>query len=449
MARVLLLPSAKVVQLRAIIIMKYTILIWWVAAATASGQVQYAFTNWAGSPGVVGTTDGTGNGASFNQPFNLARNNNDEFYISDSFNHTIRKLTSGRVVTTFTGTGLAAGTNDATGSAARFNRPDGVAVDSQGNVYVADSYNYTIRKITPAGAVSTFAGSPGQIGTVDAQGTAARFYLLAGLAVDKADNVYVADRYNHTIRRITPGGAVATIGGLGGTSGTNDGAGNLARFNFPTSMAVDQQTNIFVADTGNHTIRKMVGAGTNWVVTTIAGFPAASGTNDGAGLSARFNVPRGVAFDSAGNLYVADSNNHTIRIVTFNGTDWIVATLAGNPGVNGSAPGTNNVAKFYGPRDVAFDSLGNLFVTDASNYRISKGVTLAPPVILPSWITTSISGGLFELQVPNAAGSTETVLEVSSNLFQWQPILTNSGGPINYSEPLTSHFVRYFRAYSR
>ena len=176
--------------------------------------------------------------------------------------------------TTLAGLAGSPGSADGTGSNARFNDPSGVAVDSAGNVYVADSYNDTIRKVTPADVVTTLAGLAGNAGSADGTGSAARFDDPTGVAVDSAGNVYVADDCNSTIRKVTPVGAsweVTTLAGLAGSSGSADGTNSAARFNDPYCVAVDTNGNVYVADYANDTIRKVTPVGTNWVVTTLAG----------------------------------------------------------------------------------------------------------------------------------------------------------------------------------
>ena len=182
--------------------------------------------------------------------------------------------------------------------------PYGVAVDGAGNVYVADHGNDEIRKITPAGVVTTLAGAAGQAGSADGTGSAARFYDPAGVAVDSAGNVYVADAGNDEIRKITPAGVVTTLAGAAGQAGSADGTGSAARFYIPHGVAVDGAGNVYVADTENDEIRKITPAG---VVTTLAGAAGSIGSADGPGSAARFFQPYGVAVDSAGNVYVADT----------------------------------------------------------------------------------------------------------------------------------------------
>jgi hypothetical protein len=328
---------------------------------TPSGEV----TTFAGQAGMPGIADGTGNAARFHFPRGVAVNSAGNVYVGDTTNHTIRKITPSREVTTFAGQAGMPGSVDGNGNAARFNHPRGVAVDSAGNVYVGDTDNHTIRKITPSRVVSTFAGSAGSYGSANGTGSAARFYFPLGVAVDNAANVYVADRYNYTIRKITPSRVVSTFAGLAGT-GSHDGTGSAARFNLPNAAAVDSAGNVYVADTYNHTIRKITPSG---VVSTLAGLAGSYGIADGTGNAARFNFPLGVAVDSAGNVYVGDTSNHTIRKITPSGA---VSTFAGSAGNPGSADGTGNAARFNLPRGVAVDSAGNVYVADSRNHTIRK-----------------------------------------------------------------------------
>ncbi len=196
-------------------------------------------------------------------------------------------------------------------AAAGFDAPTGGALDGDGNLYVTDSNNRTIRKVTPAGVVTTFAGSAGLSGSDDGTGPAARFEYPKGVAVDGDGNLYVTD--NHTIRKVTPAGVVTTIAGTAGSYGSTDGTGAAARFWEPYGVAVDGDGNVYVADSFNRTIRKVTPAG---VVTTLAGSAGSSGSVNGIGPAARFSSPTGVVVDGDGNLYVIDSYNRTIRKVT-------------------------------------------------------------------------------------------------------------------------------------
>jgi sugar lactone lactonase YvrE len=241
---------------------------------------------------------------------NLAMDSGGNIYVADTLSNTIRKITAAGVVTTFAGLAPQDGSTDGTGSNARFLSPIAVAVDGSGNVYVADSGNGTVRKITATGVVTTFAGSSRTSGSADGTGANARFNSISGIAADSAGYVYVADTNNHTIRKITPLGAVSTLAGLAGAKGSSDGVGNKARFNGPTALALDSAGNLYVADTGNNTIRRVSPTG---AVSTLAGLAGNSGSADGTGNAARFDQPYGLAVDSAGTVYVSDTTNNTVR----------------------------------------------------------------------------------------------------------------------------------------
>ena len=255
---------------------------------------------------------------------------------------------NGAVVSTLAGAAGSPGSAD--GPGARFAYPRGVAVDAAGTVYVADTNNSTIRKITPAGVVSTLAGTAASNGSADGTGAGARFNNPFGVAVDAAGAVYVADTNNSTIRKITPAGVVTTLAGTAGSGGSADGTGAAARFNVPIGVAVDAAGTVYVADTNNNTIRKITPAG---AVSTLAGTAGSFGSADGTGASARFAYPRGVAVDAAGAVYVADEGNSTIRKIMPAGA---VSTLAGTAASIGSADGTGAAARFRNPAGVAVDA---------------------------------------------------------------------------------------------
>ncbi|MHB8520044.1 MAG: NHL repeat-containing protein [Limisphaerales bacterium] len=347
-------------------------------------------TNWvvttlAGQTGSIGSVDGTGSAARFWVPSGVTVDSAGNVYVADTYNNTIRELTPTGVVTTLAGLpGIGGyGSVDGTGGAGRFRAPSAVAADSAGNVFVADSGNQTIRKVTPAGVVTTVAGLAGGKGSVDGMGSAARFYGPSGVAVDGAGNAYVADTYNNTIRKVTAAGVVTTLAGLANSSGSVDGTGSVARFWVPSGVALDSVGNLYVADTYNNTIRKVTPLGTNWVVTTLAGLAGGFGFSvDGTGSAARFNGPSGVVVDGTGNVYVADTYNNTIRKVAPAG---VVTTLAGRAGYGGSADGTGSAARFYGPSGVAVDSAGNLYVADTYPNSTIRKVT-------PTGVVTTLAG---------------------------------------------------------
>jgi prepilin-type N-terminal cleavage/methylation domain-containing protein len=326
---------------------------------TASGDCTDTATvsTLAGS-GVSGYTDATGTAAQFNQPRGIAISPSGVIYVADRYNYRIRSVTSAGVVTTLAGS--IAGYVDGTGAAAQFNNANNVAVDASGNIYVADSTNQRIRKITAGGVVTTLAGS-GTAGSADGTGTAAQFSQPMGVAVDAAGNVYVADYGNSRIREITPGGVVTTL--AGSTAGYADGTGASGRFNSPYGVAVDASGNVYVADYSNNRIRMVTQAG---VVTTIAG--STSGYVDATGASAKFSSPTGVAVDTPGNIYVADQGNQRIRKITSGG---VVTTLAGT-GIAGYADGSGLSAQFNDPIGIAVDASSTVYVTDTSGYRVRK-----------------------------------------------------------------------------
>ena len=336
-------------------------------APSAAAQ-NYTFTTLAGLALNAGTTDGTGSAARFSLPSGVGVDSAGNVYGADTFNHTIRKVTPGGVVTTLAGLAGVFGSTDDTGSAARFYFPHGVAVDSAGNVYVADTDNHTIRKVTSVGTVSTLAGQAGSNGSSDGTGSAARFKNPRGVAVDSAGNVYVTEYGNHTIRMVTPGGVVTTLAGLAGSFGSSDGTGSAARFNGPAGVGVDSAGNVYVADSVNHTIRMVTPGG---VVTTLVGLAGSLGSSDGTGSAARFHYPSGVAVNSAGNVFVGDTYNHTIRKIAPGAG---VTTIGGLAGSLGSSDGTGSVARFRYPYGVAVDNADNVYVADAENHTIRKGV---------------------------------------------------------------------------
>ncbi|HAB58649.1 MAG TPA: hypothetical protein DCE75_11425 [Acidimicrobiaceae bacterium] len=303
--------------------------------------------------------------ALFANPSGVAFDGDGDLYVADAGNRAIRKVTPAGEVTTFAGSIGSSGSDDGTGTDARFSYPVGVAFDGDGNLYVTERFNDTIRKVTPAGVVTTFAGSAGNSGTDDGTGTDARFNGPTGVAVDGDGNLYVTDLNNHTIRKVTPAGVVTTFAGSAGLYGSDDGTGTDARFTNPQGVVFDGDGILYVFDNGNHTIRKVTPAG---VVTTFAG-SGSNGSEDGTGTAASFNYLRGGAFDGDGNLFVADAGNRTIRKVTPAG---VVTTFAGSAGSAGSINGIGPAARFSYPVGVAFDGDGNLYVADDGGTKIRK-----------------------------------------------------------------------------
>ena len=339
----------------------------------------------AGLAGTSGSTDATGSAARFFSPSGVSVDTAGNVYVADSSNQTIRKVTSAGVVTTLAGTAGSAGSANGTGSAARFRVPVAVSVDTAGNVFVADSSNQTIRKVTSVGVVTTLAGTAGSVGSTDGTGSAARFNAPYSVSVDTVGNVYVAEYSNHTIRKVTSAGVVTTLAGTANFAGSTDATGSAARFFCPIGVAVDTSGNVFVADSSNHTIRKVTSAG---VVTTLAGTAGSDGTTDGTGSAARFSFPEGVSVDTAGNVYVADTGNRLIRKVTSVG---LVTTEAGS-GAAGSNNGLGSAARFTTVRGIAVDTLGNVFASDYSNHTIRNSITSAPATVTLSDLSKTYTG---------------------------------------------------------
>ncbi|MDP2138629.1 MAG: matrixin family metalloprotease [Candidatus Didemnitutus sp.] len=310
-----------------------------ISGATVGARYRYVVTTAGGS--------GTSNAALLTIaplvlpfPAAIAVDSNFNLYVGDTASDAVQLVTATGVVNIFAGLAGQTGTTDATGSAARFNDPSGVTLATNGTLTVSDTANATIRRITAGGVVTTLAGSPSARGNTDGTGAAATFRSPTGIAQDTAGNLYVADAQNHTIRRITSTGAVSTYAGAAGVSGSADGNATTARFNNPTGIAVDSNGNVFVADTTNNTIRRISALGG---VVTIAGVAGVSGSSDGVGSDALFNQPSGVAVDLTGDVYVADTGNSTIRRITSLG---LVSTVAGLPGVAGLKDGSGNNAWF-------------------------------------------------------------------------------------------------------
>jgi sugar lactone lactonase YvrE len=335
-----------------------------------------------------GSVDGVGTNAEFYSPQGTAVDTNYNVYVADTGNSTIRRLvfTNGNwQVSTIAGTPTNSGSADGANGFARFRNPEGITVDHTGNLYVADTANSTIRMLFPVGTnwvVSTLAGLAGTNGSADGTNGMARFNNPQGIAVDHNGNLYVADTLNDTIRMMTPIGTnwvVSTIAGSAGIIGTNDGTNSLAQFYSPEGIAVDGAgKNVYVADTTNDIIRQLSLVGTNWTVSTIAGLAGYAGSTDGTNSNARFDDPGGIAMDRAGNLYVADTVNNTIREIIPASPNWVVTTVAGLAGTAGQVNGTGTNALFTDPKGIAIDLSGNLFVDGA----VEEGISLSGGVDL-------------------------------------------------------------------
>lgn len=370
----------------------------------------FTVTTFAGSStGASGLVDGTGTEARFNTPQGVAVDSAGNIFIADTVGHTIRRITPAGVVTTFAGGAGTPGSVDGAGVLARFAGPFGVTIDSAGNLYVTDSGNDTIRRISPAGVVSTIAGSAADVGgTADGTGVNARFNGPTGITIDPAGNLYVADYRNHTIRKVTSGGVVTTLAGVPASGGFVNGTGSGARFNGPFGVAADSAGNVYVADGFNHLVRKITPGG---VVTTLAGSPTVSGSTDGTGTAARFNTPAGITADAADNLYVTDALNHTVRKITPAGA---VTTLAGVVGGSGLVDGPASSARFNTPIGLGVTAAGVIYVADSPNHAIRR---VAPAVVVaPTFAAHPLSQAL------NGLGSvviSASLSESAGATYQW------------------------------
>ncbi|MBV9344955.1 MAG: hypothetical protein JOZ03_08200 [Gammaproteobacteria bacterium] len=405
----------------------------------------------AGKQGVPGSADGyldaarfgcqtypyaltVGTGAPFNGAFGVVAAGPALQYVGDFCNNTIRQI-SASTVTTLAGTAGRAGAADGVGAAASFWGPAGMTLDAAGNLYVADYGNALIRKITPAGDVSTFAGQAPHFGSADGTGVAASFRYPLGIAGDAGGNLYVADG-NHTIRRIVPGGVVSTLAGTPGIPGSRDSNAGVPQFFLPRGMAADAAGNLFVADSGNYTVRRVTVSG---VVSTVAGRAGTSGLGDGQGSGATFKAPGAIAIDSNGILYVSDgaaSDGPIVRTITPAGvvatihpmappgtgairgltvtpagtliylttrtavyslTPAGVLTLLAGGAATGAADGTGNAASFNAPRGIVLAGDGNLYVADQQNStirRVTPAGVVTTPVGTPVMPMGIAAGGL-------------------------------------------------------
>ncbi|EGF31712.1 hypothetical protein IMCC9480_3485 [Oxalobacteraceae bacterium IMCC9480] len=331
-------------------------------AATMPASAQPGLFFVAGSTGGAGNLSGGGNQARFNFPIGIAVDGVGNRYVADWQNHVIRKVSADGSVSTLAGAMSTPGAADGTGTAARFNYPQSIAIDRAGTLYVADTNNQTIRKITPQGVVTTIAGRVGVDGSTDGRGNAARFSYPQGIAVDVAGTVLVSDTYNHTVRTISPGGVVGTLAGSAGNFGVLDGVRSAARFSNPQGLVTDAARNIYVADAGNGVLRKVTPAG---IVTTLAGSLANYGLKDGTGAAAGFEGLSNLAIDGAGILYGADQYARRIRRITPQG---VVTTLP----VNALSVSHPQVAM---PLGIAVDPTGTLSVTGQYGVHVITGGT--------------------------------------------------------------------------
>ena len=457
-----------------------------ISRVTPSGTVSIV----AGSLTLEGNSDGQGTAARFRAPTGLAFDNSGNLIIADTLNHIIRRMNPLREVTTLAGSLDNSGSADGVGSSSRLANPSGVATDSAGNVYVADSGNSTIRKSTPGGVVSTLAGVAGAEGSTDGAGNAALFNGPGGVAVDASRNVYVADSYNHTIRKISPSGNVSTFAGTARNWGNANGQGSAARFDFPSGIAVDNAGTVYVADFDGRRIRTITPSGLvgffagfpgdashaveatrfttagiavdgignvyrvivnkhhvekispSGTITTHAGDAATFGHVDGPRATARFNLPTDVAVDEAGNLYITEGANHTIRKISAAG---MVSTLGGSPTLAGIDSGLGRLATFNFPNAIAIDGAGIIYVSDARNHRICRGSPGTGSQSLTEWRQRHF--GLMT-DSGNAANSLDFDRDGAANLMEYamgtDPTARSSMPPVPAGEIVGGNFQTTF-----
>lgn len=296
--------------------------------------------------GTVMTMTLTGTATSLNHPSGVVKDASGNLYVCDRDNHRIIKITSAGVSSVFAGSTM--GFLDGAGTTAKFNQPYCITIDGAGNLYVGDRMNHMIRKITPAGVVSTLAGN-GNPGNANGTGSAATFNEPLGVAADATGNIYVADYINSALRKVTPAGVVTTLTGVTNIFG----------------VAVDASGNVYCTEYGNHQVSKYSSGG---AYSVIAGQSGSGGTADGTGAAARFNFPAGITVDASGNLYVTETINHRIRKIS---PSAVVTTLAG--GTAGFADGTGVTASFDTPIALAGDiSNGSIYIADFGNNKLRK-----------------------------------------------------------------------------
>jgi gliding motility-associated-like protein len=378
--------------------------------------------------GNAGSADGQGTAAEFNAPRAIAIDKQGNLYIADRSNNKIRKITPQGFVTTFAGSGAAGAANE-TGANATFTNPNGVTIDASGNIYVADSGNQLIRSITPTGAVSTLAGS-GSTGDRDGKQSAS-FDFPNDLVADNPGNLYVSNYASQEMRRIGPDGIVHTVAG-NPLIGFKDGTGPTAQFYNPGGITIDASGNIIICDVGNDAIRKMT---PDSVVTTIAG-TGSKGYADGQGTNAAFNYPANITIDQLGNMYVSDSFNYLVRKISPSGN---VGTLAGIQGSPGFTNGNRHTATFGQIFGVAADQTGDLYIADGGNSAIRKILLTGYDIdkTLPAGLvfdatTGTISGtpaaaspaSNYTITAYNLYGSSSAVVNITVNLVAAQRAAT-------------------------
>jgi uncharacterized protein (TIGR03437 family) len=411
--------------------------------------------------GVIGSTGdgGPGTAAQLWLPRAVAVDNAGNIFICDTQNHRVRKVSPNGIITAFAGSGaLGSGGDGGPATGASMNEPRGVIVDAAGNVYIADSQNNKVRRVTPDGKIDTYAGT----GRADfgGDGGPAKDAFLSfplGLALDSAGNLYLSDNGNNRIRRVNASdGKITTIAGNGfvGFDG-DDGPAPAAILNFPAGVAVDGAGNIYLVDQGNARVRRVGVA--DGKISTVAGTGTFGYNGDGiAATSAHLNQPRLMAVDAAGDIYIADQGNHRIRKVTV--STGMITTVAGS-GVAGPAGdgGAASTAQFSVPTDVKVDGAGNLYIADGGNHRIRRTLAasalrtvanvsaasfiqsgnLASEAIAAAFGNNLANSSLMAraIPLPSALGGTTVKVRDNAGVERLSGLFSAAPGQVNYLVP--------------
>lgn len=343
------------------------------ATSTSHGSAgEYRFETLAGS--AEGFANGNGKESLFRAPEGITVDSKGNVFTTEYWTTVVRKISPDGAVSVLAGKGNEPGNVNGKGGEARFNKPHGLVVVGDSAVYVCDMKSNTIRKVTYDGVVTTFAGILGQAGVADGFRTSATFNQPEAIAVNSKGELFVADTYNFTVRKIGLNGKVTTLAGLAGKAGYSDGIGSQALFNRPNGIAIDGNDTIYVTDSdydgagGNCLVRKITPGGK---VSTIAGIPSKPGNADGKPGISQFDRPVGITVTSDGIVFVADTEADLIRKIDKLGN---VSTIGGKYLDETFADGAGQDARFADPQAIVVDKDGNLYIADTYNNRIRKGV---------------------------------------------------------------------------